>query len=160
MVLLRRTIEAAHAQGIRVNLRTSNPVPRDPQAWPGIAGRFSQFVLNAAELAESYKVELFTPWGEANQFIGREAANEWMQQMLPAIRARYSGKLVYQVAVARTWDMNFKGFNYVSIDYYYPVNKNLDLASFRLELRSHIDKAVGYANRDGLDGVLIGRSPS
>lgn len=155
---VQKTIEEAHMLGMHVYLRMEDPVFRTPEEWPRMESQFPQFVLEAAELAERSQVSLFAPLTEPNRWIGYKKADEWMQQMLPAVRDRYKGKLVYQVDVGKDWDMNFKGYDYIAIDYYAPRGRKLDLASFRLELGSHIDKALGYANRDGLDGVLIGET--
>jgi len=117
-------IQTAHRNGLQVFLDMKNSyvpiwvidggaarfaIPERLQ--PTFFEQYNKKVLEYAEIAEKYGVELFSPLSEPDgvftgpvpcerwNLSGVDKASEWMQEILPKIRERYHGKVVWRGSI-------------------------------------------------------------
>ncbi|MFZ5365861.1 MAG: glycoside hydrolase family 113 [Patescibacteria group bacterium] len=101
-------------------------IPENLQNDPKFFEGFNKFVLHLAEIAQKENVEFFTPADEPDYTMGPFRAATWMQEILPQVRARFKGKLVYKGGFSPPGEIswfNFAGYDIagttiVVLDYY------------------------------------------
>lgn len=151
-------IQSAHRNGFRVFLV--------PDMWgPGFTGvenktlffeQATNIVLEWAEIAEKYGVEMYAPSNEPAIIIDdKEAVNQWAHDVAVKIRERYSGILVYKASIA-DWgfDNDYRGYDYVGLDIF-PHDPKQSLEEFKTELQDQIRDGLKFAERDGAKGVIL-----
>jgi len=117
------SINEFHKNGIKTFL-ILNPANPDSKINPhspekkGIAllDKLTPIVLNWSEIAEEYGVEMFCPLNEP-QILAYKNDNDvsaWAKDILPKIRRRYNGKLVFEVQGAKDHLYNLTGYDYVA----------------------------------------------
>jgi hypothetical protein len=116
--LLVLQIQTAHRNGLKffLNLRAQYGGPGNVRAipeevWSNFFPKWNRLVLEYAELAERYGVEMSAPMHEADigweilreeeSLRGYERASEWGQEILPEIRERYSGEVVWRAGLTQ-----------------------------------------------------------
>jgi len=150
-------IQTAHRNGFKVFLV--------PDMWgPGFTGiennslfleQATPKVLEWADIAEKYGVEMFAPSNEPAIIIeDKEALNQWAHDVAVKIKARYHGILVYKASGA-DWgfDNDYRGYDYVGLDIF-PYD-DMTLEEFRDELKENIADGLEYVQRDNCRGVIF-----
>jgi hypothetical protein len=169
-------IQAAHRKGLRVFLIVTpfsfgeqggpfipQNVKNQPELLEGFLNKYNLLVLKWAEIAEKYGVELFTPMNEFDYSIGSiEKASEWGQEILPKVKNRYHGKIVWNGALNYLFynlaeefnisNINFTGYDYIGLSILMWDN---DFDLLRNNTRRLIETVRGFAQRDGVQGVMI-----
>jgi hypothetical protein len=90
---LKNAIEAAHEEEMKVFLA---PFVESMEFWGGEMWTLSEeewtpVVLKWAEFAEDNDVEMYAPGVEMSLILGENESAEWLKEILPQIRERYSG---------------------------------------------------------------------
>jgi len=106
---LRRAIEQAHAEGLRVMLVPHLWVengewraqidPGDDEAWQRWADGYESFVLTWARVAEEARADLFSVGVELRSWVTTTRAPSFLE-IIAAVRSVYSGPITY----AANWD--------------------------------------------------------
>lgn len=155
-------IDEAHANGFAVFLTVNTQVPDAPES-PTDLDKFIQninpVILEWAEIAERHHVELFAPLNEPDcVFEGVDSdetlearAYSWGQDILPELRARYSGKLVFRVMDGFPASANFSGYDLIGFDSFPETGLN----GWRQYIRGKIETALSLAARDGCENVIL-----
>jgi Glycoside Hydrolase Family 113 len=91
--------------------------------WKILETSYSKFILDYAQVAQDYNVELFCIGTELEKFI--ENRPEYWKQLIAEIKTVYKGKLTY----AANWDEYkrtpfWSDLDYIGIDAYFPVSDN------------------------------------
>lgn len=96
---LKKAINTAHEAGFRVLLDPApmttefNPKTEDPNLF---VKNMKKISLKYAKLAEEFNVEYYSPLTEPVAQLGSVKADEFMQSILPEVKKRYSGKVVFK----------------------------------------------------------------
>lgn len=150
-------IQSAHRNGFRVFLVPDMYGP----SFTGIENntlfleQAAPIVLEWAEIAEKYGVEMYAPMNEPSIIIdNQEALNQWAHEVAIGIKERYSGILVYKATEA-DWgfDNDYRGYDYVGLDIF-PYDPEQTVEEFRIGLQSVISDGLEFAERDGAKGVI------
>jgi hypothetical protein len=185
-------IQTAHRNGLKVYLDMKNnygplwEVVQGKEAhftlperfWPTFFKQYNKKVLEWAEIAERYGVELFSPMHEQGGVLGfeilqdrgslsgYEKASEWGQEILPGIKERYHGKLIWNGGFGplltaelheRGHDelyINFTGYDYIGFTAYPASLPSKGPEGYREWVSQTIDLLSRWAERDGCDGVM------
>ena len=165
-------IQAAHENGLKVALTTGfAPKPK----WEEIdVEELNSRIIELAELAEEYNVELFAPLNEPPGNTGN-----WRQEILHRIKEVYHGEVVWKGAGPGPSDKatiseipeqppgDFVGYDYIGFSSMYMPEEFLEpeeLSQYadRLTLEGYseyfegvLDYALAQAERDGVKGVII-----
>lgn len=142
-------VQAAHASGMSVVLSLCQGPPAGySRGWhdaffgenvevsgEAVLGALTPFVINWVEFAEDYDVEVFMPvvepimwasmdtryWEMDDQTAGEicGVVTDWMQALLPAMRERYSGELMFATHNRVAGDspyfrLDFSGYGYIA----------------------------------------------
>lgn len=105
---LGQAIAAAHGQGFKVFL---TPFIESMEFWPErkwhlSASRWTGIVLHWAQFAEENRVELFAPGFEMALILDPPEAKEWFRDILPQIRAVYSGQVAFaEIPYGEPWEL-------------------------------------------------------
>jgi hypothetical protein len=192
-------IQTAHRNGLQAFLdiknnygpvleamagKATNSIPEELQ--PIFFEQYNEKVLECAEIAEKYGVELFSPLHEAeaaftelvrceelDPVAGAARASEWMQEILPKIKERYHGKVIWKGGLqgfspdpgwlCGHWQtmrdeayINFTGYDYIGFTIW-PDNMppGTSPEDYRMWVRDVIDTTTKWAERDGCEGVIV-----
>ncbi|HJL42832.1 MAG TPA: hypothetical protein RMG48_16115 [Myxococcales bacterium LLY-WYZ-16_1] len=132
-----RTIEQAHARGLKVMLKPHIMLDRitdtewraridfeDPDLLNRWWNQYRQFVLHHAELASEHDVELFAVGVELMDMVIR-APDRW-RALIRDVRSKYTGGLTY----AANWDREFQlvpfweDLDLVAVQFFHPLSKH------------------------------------
>ncbi|MHA2063831.1 MAG: glycoside hydrolase family 113 [Candidatus Thorarchaeota archaeon] len=112
---IKNAINKVHAAGFRVFLETTpmnagNVAPKVTDV-DLFQRTLKEFVIKYATIAEEYNVEYFAPIVEPVHHMSVEEADEWLQEILPDIKAVYSGPVAWKkqemhIANAKEWDQD------------------------------------------------------
>ena len=162
-------IEDVHREGLAVFLAPTT-------AGPGFSERqevddtgldqLTEDTLSWAEAAEEQQVELFAPLSRCNLVLGTETCRAWLQEVLPAVRERYTGLLAAKVAAdiddAPTAGgqhdfelLDYRGYDYIMIDIH-PWGRIYYEERFRAYVEEVLSRAEALVKRDNLKGVIVG----
>ncbi len=124
---------------------------------PEILENLTPLVMEWAEIAEKYGVEMYSPVNETQTFVrSSEEASQWAQKILPGLRERYGGKLVLRShggAEFNSFEPNASGYDLVALS---GCSTWQPLESWRAHLREQLDNLVSMVERDGCDnGILL-----
>ncbi len=164
-----RLINAAHRNGLQVELRTG-VLPESKSVADAQAFRMDavRFMSSLAEFAEEYKVYHFTPFGEIENgwLLGdfREHVSFVSKDILAAVRAKYSGKVGMGVCCpAESDNFDFHGYDYLLRSIY--MSKNDDYKEF---FETSVDEqknapeiladARKLADSNGIKALMIGET--
>jgi hypothetical protein len=148
--LLIHNIETAHRSGLKYCIQLMvaylggdyNRFTIPERIWPNFFPQYDKLVLEYADLAEKYGVEMFAPLIEADGFLGMqpllkedslrgfEKASDWGQEILRKIRQRYHGSILWRSGITSNgpedgsdigrWEtfrdnvyINFTGYDYI-----------------------------------------------
>lgn len=118
---------------------------------------FTPLVLEWAEIAESYGVEMFSPLNEPQTFArNSDEASRWAQHILPDLKKRYSGALVLRThggVDMNSFELDARGYDYLALS---GGTAWLPLELWRLHIREQINNLVATVERDGCEnGILL-----
>lgn len=89
-------------------------IPEELQSSSKFFQGFNNFVLRWADVAEKEKVEFFAPIDEGDYMMGPWRAAEWAQEILPKVKERFKGRVVYKGGFSPpaqiSW-FNFTGYD-------------------------------------------------
>jgi hypothetical protein len=143
-------IQAAHRNGLKycIELQVAylgedyNRFTIPERIWPNFFPQYNKLVLEYADLAEKYGVEMLAPMIEADGYLGMqpllnenslrgfEKASDWGQEILQKIRQRYHGSILWRSGITANgpedgsdigrWEtfrdnvyINFTGYDYI-----------------------------------------------
>ncbi len=132
------------------------PFPRDIVEKPGYLNKFNQVVEDMAKIAQKYHVKIFSPMGEPDGIFGMNVAPSWTQQIIPIVKKHYTGKLYYKGDLHNGEGnrMNFKGYDVLGF-VFTPTNSSATTEDLRKSFDADMDRAVGWARRDGIGEVVL-----
>ena len=169
-------IQAAHENGLKVALTTGfAPKPK----WEEIdVEELNSRIIELAELAEEYNVELFAPLNEPPGNTGN-----WRQEILHRIKEVYHGEIVWKGAGSGLPDKtpseeffkevseqppgDFVGYDYIGFSSMYMPREILEpeeqiqladqltLEGYSQYVEGALDYVLAQAERDGVKGVMI-----
>ncbi len=118
---------------------------------------FTPLVLKWAEIAENYGVEMYSPLNEPQTFArNSDEASQWLQQLRPYLKERYSGTLVlitHGGTDMNSFELDARGYDYVALS---GGAAWLPLDLWRLHIREQIDNLADTVKRDGCEnGILL-----
>ena len=174
-------IQSAHRKGLKVFLNldlyyitkpqqffaTSPTVPEE--AFKEIQEQYESFVVEWAEIAEKYEVELFSPMNEPEIKFGCGASSGWGQQIISKIKEVYHGEVVWRGVNCGEviWNpeshdhggqwkdcdvgVNFSGYDYVG----FTICPDAELKEYPQSVNDNIKTAAAFAKRDGAKGFMI-----
>lgn len=166
-IITKIAINKLHSAGIRVMLE---PSPMGPEAAPKASDlkkfqdRMKGITLRYAEIAEKYQVEYFSPLSESEHHMGIEAAEQWMQEILPEVRKRYKGKIMWKktgadLSLAESkqlrHDINFSGYDYIVLDVFRE-GTDPTLQEHKEYIQTLIENTKVQAKADGVPQVILG----
>lgn len=162
-------IDSIHEEGLAVFLAptTASPGFAEAVAVDDITlERITEDTLEWAEAAEEKQVELFAPLSRCNLVLGTDACRTWMQEVLPATRAKFTGPIAAKVVADIEQTpvsggqhdfelLDYRGYDFIMVGIH-PWGHIYNEERFRLYVTDVLDRAVAIAERDGLQGVIIG----
>jgi hypothetical protein len=99
---------------------------------------------------------MFAPINEFDYALGVNRSSDWGQEILPKIKEKYHGKIVWKGALnygrVEDFNINFKGYDFIGSTILVGDN---DFDSFRNNTKKQIDTIRNFAERDGVKGVMI-----
>lgn len=119
---IKNSINEFHKNGIKtfLILNPAHPGSRITPHSPEASGRhlldeLTPLVLKWSIIAEKYGVEMFSPVNEP-QLLSHENehVSSWAQEILPLIRERYNGNIIFEVQCAKENVYNLSGYDYVA----------------------------------------------
>jgi hypothetical protein len=191
--LLIHNIEAAHRAGLQYCMTLQDQyLLRKPGAphvvpenlWLKFLANWNKVVLEYADLAEKYGVEMFAPLIEPDGVVGPELALEWGQEIVSQIRERYGGKILCRSGLGfeglyggGLWvepgdflegmedePFNragaFRGYDYIGFTVVPTMISNWEYGDpvaesrYRIFLNEFMDYALMRAEMDGCKGVI------
>jgi 5,10-methenyltetrahydromethanopterin hydrogenase len=91
--------------------------------------------------------------------LGNSVASKWGQEMLPKIKAKYKGKVLWKVGLGvdpQIQQINFKGYDILGIDFTAPAGPEAQsLSSFPSIVSGAIDNAGKIAKRDAVPEIIL-----
>lgn len=164
--------EKYYAAGIRLSLTLEpryeavfvqgggepQPIPSNLVSQPNFLDQYNLTVAKMAKLAEKYKIEIFCPMNEPDLKLGEDRANQWAQEILPVVRANYSGKILWKAAggALDKYNTNFKGYDIIGFDPSPgggPFEQSM--ATFRAALNNLLTIAQTRATRDNVPEIMV-----
>jgi len=132
------------------------PFPDNAADIPGFFDKYNALVGQIAELAEKYKVEIFSPMNEPDWKLGAAGAGKWGKEVLPTVKANYSGKILFKnaFASAETGQIDFSGYDIIGCDPT-PGGGPDALIEYRIELREMIGNMQSWAQRDNIPEIMF-----
>lgn len=170
-------IQTAHENGMRVML-TPQIYPK-PRLEKKDLEALNSLIIEAAELAEEYDVELFAPLAEPATIISGDIGN-WKQEILFKIKKVYHGEIYWAgpgvgsvpdkttiSKMAKQPSGDFAGYDYIGVTILLPVNERLNpeeriryadrltLEGYSQYVEGVVDYTLALAERDGCKGIII-----
>lgn len=132
------------------------PFPKEVVEKPGYFDKLNKVVEDQAKIAEKYHVYMFSPPGEADRIFGMSVAPAFIQQVVPGIKKNYTGKLYYKgdLHTGQGDQINFKGYDVLGF-VTAPTPPNASAEELRKSFDVDMDRARGWAKRDGVPEVVI-----
>jgi hypothetical protein len=137
---------------------------KDPEKYMRQIG---DIAVDWAKLAQENKVELFSPLNEIFLFVGNEKAIQWYKDILPRVKAVYSGELAPRGLQFYDWDplqgkpierglldFDFTGWDYIASDFYCQHVDSFE--HMKTCLLATINKSIELKDRYGAKGVFLG----
>jgi hypothetical protein len=143
-------IQTAHRNGLKVAL-TMGIMQLDPnQAADLDLEALNSEIVELAKLAEKWGVEFFAPLNEADT-VFEEDTGRWAQQILPRIKKVYHGEVIWKGA--DILDIDLSGYDYIGFTI--SPSRDSTLEEYSQFVDDMLDRALGFAERDNLKGVMI-----
>ena len=170
-------IQTAHENGLKVML-TPQIYPK-PRLEKKDLEALNSLIIEAAELAEEYDVELFAPLTEPATIISGDIGN-WKQEILLKIKKVYHGDIYWAgpgvgsppdkatiSKIAKQPPGDFAGYDYIGVTILLPVSERLGpeekiryadrltLEGYSQYVEGVIDYTLALAERDNCKGIII-----
>ena len=170
-------IQTAHENGMKVML-TPQIYPK-PRLEEKDLEALNFLIIEAAELAEEYNVELFAPLAEPATIISGDIGN-WKQEILFKIKKVYHGEVYWAgpgvgsppdkatiSKIAKQPPGDFAGYDYIGVTILLPVSERLEpeeriryadrltLEDYSQYVEGVVDYTLALAERDGVKGIII-----
>jgi hypothetical protein len=155
---LKRAIALAHEQDMKIFL---SPFIESMEFWPERKWQLStdewtNIVVHWAQFAEQNNVELFAPGFEMAIIMDKLESKDWFRDILPRIRAEYSGKVAFaEIPYGEQWDLLdetgvFAGYDAAGITIFPWLDYNgvHDMRSFE-DLGTHVEEQAQKLNDVG-----------
>jgi len=170
-------IQTAHENGLKVML-TPIIYPK-PRLEEKDLETLNSLIIEAAELAEEYNVELFAPLAEPATIISGDIVIRWMQEILPRIKEVYHGEIYWSGGgvvvpdkavisqIPKQSPGNFVGYDYIGVTTLLPLSERLEpkeqlrwadrltLEGYSQYVEGALDYKLAHAKRDNCKGVII-----
>ena len=166
-------IQIAHDNGLKVALTTGFRPPY-PKLEDLDLEVLNSLIIEVAELAEEYDVELFAPLNEPGAILEEKTGKktgEWRQEILLKIKEVYHGEIVwkgtgigspdkilseeYLKKLSESPPGDFSGYDYIGFTTLFVPSEGLTLE----EYSQYIDNALKYgfarAERDNCKGIML-----
>ncbi|MDO9324988.1 MAG: hypothetical protein Q7T80_08550 [Methanoregula sp.] len=135
------------------------PIPPDIAQQPGFLNNYTIIVRNLSILAEKYHVEFFSPMNEPDRRLGTSLGSSWGQAVLPEIRKKYHGKVVYKAAYNSSLNgsVDFTGYDVIGFSTT-PAKmgtQKKSLEIYKETLNQSINDALERAQQDGVPEVFL-----
>lgn len=161
-------IDDFHERGLAVHISPTTRIPGyNETVEPGEAtlGQLKDDALSWARKAEENQAELFSPLSDYNLVLGVEAANAWSAEVLPLVRAEFTGLVGAKVLAnidgppepGQPHDferLDYNGYDYLMLDVF-PTEEVFDFQQYDYYVIDVLDRAGEVARRDGLKGVIV-----
>jgi hypothetical protein len=169
-------IQVAHENGMKVMLNPNfYPFPKLEDLD---VEELNSKIVEVAELAEEYDVELFAPLNEPEN-IFHPNTGEWRQDILPKVKEVYHGDIFYsgggvglpdKEAIAKIPEQppgDFVGYDYIGVTFLFSISEYLEpedriqfadqltLESYAQHVEGALDYMLAKAERDNCKGVII-----
>ncbi|GEM_PF-1953394 len=162
---LTTTIRQFHEAGLAVGVvlgpinveERGEPGPVPPDIRSTLLEGLTPVVSGVAALLEANGVEVFAPLNEVDYQLGVEAASRWSQEVRPAIRARFTGRLLWKGSLFEhagggpAPDIDFTGYDIVGFTLF----PHSGIASYPGMVRNTIDNIRSWATEDGVDELWV-----
>lgn len=131
----------------------------DVKRGPQLLEKFTPLVLEWAEIAERYGVEIYATVNEVEKLVWTPGdASKWLEQIQPELRKRYHGKIAVKLQafnplIQDLWDLGFQGYDYIIASGF--LGWSYDEEIWQPKTKDLINRALSYAKRDGCQGVFI-----
>jgi len=170
-------IQTAHENNMKVML-TPQIYPK-PRLEEKDLEALNSLIIEAAELAEEYDVELFAPLAEPATIISGNIGN-WKQEILFKIKKVYRGEIYWAgpgvgslpdkatiSKMAKQPPGDFAGYDYIGVTILLPVSERLEpeekiryadrltLEGYSQYVEGVVDYTLALAERDGCKGIII-----
>jgi len=160
-------IQIAHGNGLKVALTTGFKPPY-PKLEDSDLEVLNSKIIEVAELAEEYDVELFAPLNEPGAIL-EEKTEEWRQEILLMIKEVYHGEIVWKGCgpggeprseeflkeLSEGPPGDYVGYDYIGFTTLFVPSEGLTLE----EYSQYVDNAIKYrlaqAERDNCKGVMF-----
>ena len=170
-------IQTAHENGLKVML-TPIIYPK-PRLEEKDLEALNSLIMEAAELAEEYDVELFAPLAEPATIISGDAVGKWMQEILPGIKEVYHGEIYWSGGgvgvpdkavisqISKQSPGDFVGYDYIGVTTLLPLSERLGpeeqlrwadrltLEGYSQYVEGALDYRLAHAERDNCKGIII-----
>ena len=162
---LTTTIRQFHEAGLAVGValgpinveERGEPGPVPPEIRSTLLEGLTPVVSGVAALLEANGVEVFAPLNEVDYQLGVETASRWSQEVRPAIRARFTGRLLWKGSLFEhagggpAPDIDFTGYDIVGFTLF----PHSGIASYPGMVRNTIDNIRSWATEDGVDELWV-----
>ncbi len=170
-------IQLAHENGMKVML-TPIIYPK-PRLEEKDLEALNSLIIEAAELAEEYGVELFAPLAEPGTLISGDVAR-WRQEILPKVKKVYHGETYWSSPgvglppdkatisqITKQPPGDFAGYDYIGVTTLFMVSERLEpeekiryadrltLESYSQYVEGALDYMLALAERDNCKGIII-----
>ena len=128
------------------------PIPITVATKEGFLDKYNLIVEDMAQLAEKYRVEMFSPMNEPDYKVGAKTSSEWGQKILPIVRKNYNGKVVFKGSLAHDLDddINFKGYDAIG----FSISPEESIEGYEQRAVNVIQKILDWAERDNVSEVI------
>lgn len=132
------------------------PFPKEVVEKPGYFDKYKKVVEDMAKIAEKYHMYMFSPMGEAEGIFGMVVAPSLIPEMVPIVKKNYTGKLYYKgdLHLGQGDKISFKGYDVLGF-VTSPTDSKATAEQLRKSFDADMDRAVGWAKRDGVSEVVI-----
>lgn len=140
-----------------------DPYPAETQLEPGpieekirenFLQSFEPFLLEIATIAEEEHVEILATLIEVDFRLGVERSSTWGQEILPKIKKRFHGKVMWKGSLYEHTDqeinVDFSGYDIVGFTSY----AHGGIATYRNKVYQYIKTISRWANDDGVHQVF------
>lgn len=121
----------------------------DPAVIENFRSQIIPVMNELAKMAETYKVEYVAPISEPDKYLGAEASNSLMQEILPSF-SNFQGKKVWQVYGEMFYELNVETYRFSFSGYDTLGYAVLGCDSPRYDWDNYINTLWSWAQEDGL----------
>jgi hypothetical protein len=139
---------------VPINLR-GEPGPIPENIKEEVLKNYEDVVVEFARLAEEENVEIFCPMDEPDYKLGAARGSSWGQEILPKIRAEFSGKVLWKGSLSRAFQnnqrINFSGYDIAG----FTVFPWAGLQRYSQSVEFYINKLNQWAKEDNVPQTFV-----